>query len=129
MKVLDIQHTDKTPQVSFDTETREFMMSGYSRPENIREFFVPILNSLQEHLTAIVKSGDTAVYTFHFKLEYYNSSSAKFISDIIKVIKQCADIGLNLTICWHYDADDEEMREAGEDFSQISNIPFEYVSV
>lgn len=129
MKAIDIEPTDKTPKVLFDIETREFILSGYSRPENIREFYVPILHSLHTILTPIVTASDSNNYVFHFHLEYYNSSSAKFISDIIKVIKQFVDKGLHATIYWHYDKDDEEMREAGDDFSNISNIPFEFVAV
>ncbi|HPH15747.1 MAG TPA: DUF1987 domain-containing protein [Bacteroidales bacterium] len=129
MKVIDINHTDKTPEVIFDTELREFRINGYSRPENIREFYVPILNTLQKEFSSIVSSGDTNLYSFHFQLEYYNSSSAKFISDIIKVIKQYADTGLHVSILWYFDKDDDEMQEAGEDFSSISNIPFKYIAV
>ncbi len=129
MKVIDINHTDKTPEVIFDTELREFRINGYSRPENIREFYVPILNTLQKEFSSIVSSGDKNLYSFHFQLEYYNSSSAKFISDIVKVIKQYADTGLHVSIFWYFDKDDDEMQEAGEDFSSISNIPFKYIAV
>ncbi|HON51740.1 MAG TPA: DUF1987 domain-containing protein [Bacteroidales bacterium] len=128
MKAIDIQQTDKTPKVEFDIDSKTFIIQGFSRPENIRDFYVPILHSLSKELQTIVESSDKQKYSFHFQLEYFNSSSAKFISDIIKIIKQYVDQGLQATIYWHYDKDDEEMKESGDDFSSISNISFEYIA-
>ena len=57
------------------------------------------------------------------QLEYFNTSSSKCILDVFKKLESI--IGkTNITINWHYEEDDEDMLEAGEDYQAIINIPF-----
>jgi len=34
-----------------------------------------------------------------------------------------------LKIYWYFDEDDDELREAGEELSEMSSVPFHYVEV
>jgi hypothetical protein len=60
-------------------------------------------------------------------MEFMNTLSSKALLDhISRVINQKQTL---VEVEWQYYADDEEMREHGEMFSEIMNIPFRFVSV
>ena len=120
-----------SPAVDFNLETRVLEISGYSRPENVRDFYLPIIQWLDE-LNAIQmnnRSMNISVepFIFKFKFIYFNSSSAKFIYDIIILLNGFQKDGFPIKIYWYYDADDDELREAGEELSDMANVPFFYV--
>jgi hypothetical protein len=35
--------------------------------------------------------------------------------------------GKNITIEWHYEEDDEDMQEAGEEYADIVEVPFTFI--
>jgi hypothetical protein len=37
--------------------------------------------------------------------------------------------GNDIVVKWHYESDDEDMMEAGEDYKSIINVPFELVEI
>lgn len=129
-----IEKTERTPLVIIDTENGAFKMQYDSRPEDVRRFYKPILDKLKEALEEIKKGDnisffDNKPFDFTFKLGYFNSSSAKFILDILNIIKQFKDSNINLQVNWHYYEDEEDMMEAGEDFSDFCEIEFNYISM
>ncbi|HPF92685.1 MAG TPA: SiaC family regulatory phosphoprotein, partial [Tenuifilaceae bacterium] len=67
--------------------------------------------------------------TFKFKFIYFNSSSAKFIYDIILVLSDMQKSNIPLKLYWYFDEDDDELREAGEELSDMANVPFHYVEI
>ena len=64
---------------------------------------------------------------FKFKLEYFNSSSAKYLLDILQLLcnihfeSSLADV----KVIWIYDKKDEDMYEAGIELKQMTDIPFQ----
>lgn len=134
MKGFNIPPTEKTPQVLFDTKKSLFEIKGNSRPENVRDFYFPLIYKIKKYFDNIIEKdqGDLfkdECFKFNFKLEYFNSSSAKFISDILVVIKELSEKGLNLKIYWYFSDGDEDMKEVGEDFSEMISVPFNYIMI
>jgi len=131
MKSYYVSGTPVSPTVDFNIDTRVLEISGYSRPENVRDFYFPIIQWLDELNTFLVnnRSMNTSIepFTFNFKFIYFNSSSAKFIYDIIIMLNSFQKDGFPLKLYWYYDADDDELREAGEELSDMANVPFFYV--
>jgi len=125
MILFDIPATEKTPRISFDTESRIFSMDGNSRPEDVREFYMPVIEKMDAYFSS--ESPSEVPYFFSFKLGYFNSSSAKFISDILLGISDYIDKGFNIKIRWFFEEGDEDMREAGRDFSEMIKIDFEFI--
>lgn len=118
-----INQTKQTPFVDFDPATGVFEISGRSIPENTFDFYKPILNWLEEY--AIKPQAQTRLKVY---LEYFNTSSSKFILEIFKKLKPI--IGkADVVVAWHYDEDDEEMMENGEDYQDVSGLDFEFVEV
>lgn len=130
MEKLIIESTLNTPSVIFDPEKNHFEFSGESRPENVRNFYIPLLEWL-ENYTAEMAAGKTEdknrVREFHFNFEYFNSTSAKYILDLFKTLSNLHAEGINTGIFWHYEEDDEDMLEVGKEMSRMSKLTFEYI--
>jgi hypothetical protein len=133
MKSFQINGTLVSPAVDFNLETRVLELSGYSRPENVRDFYFPLIQWLDELNTIQMNNRSMNIslepFSFKFKFIYFNSSSAKFIYDIIILLNEFQKDGFPINIYWYYDADDDELREAGEELSDMANVPFFYVEM
>ncbi len=110
MDKLSIGGTEDTPEVLLDKASGTFEISGRSLPEDAAEFYAPILEWLENYADA---SNDTT--EFQMKLEYFNTASSKLLLDVLTKLE---DID-NATVIWYYHDDDEDMEEAGEEFSEI----------
>ena len=127
MESLLFEATDRTPKVSFDTATLTFEMDGESRPENVREFFDSILSFLDKLLKEVSGSGKTI--TVNMKLIYFNSSSAKYMLNIAKKFREFIDGGVNVVFNWHYETDDEDMKDTGSEMERMSKVPFVFIEI
>lgn len=119
---MKIPATRHTPLVAVDENTGSIAISGVSIPENAYIFFRP----LEEYIEAIDPEATPSV-SFTFRLEYMNTLSSKAFLDYMRTVKDTK--GIPLTVTWEYYSDDEEMRDHGETFSEIVDIPFEYSSI
>jgi len=124
MENLIIKASEITPSIEFDINNKIFVISGESRPENVKDFFEPILLWINNYFSN-VKNND--LHKFTIKLEYFNSSSAKFLLTLLKTIGQYYINGLNIEISWYYEKDDDDMKEAGEQMSEMAKIPFKFI--
>jgi hypothetical protein len=113
---------DITPTVTLDSGKNVFEISGWSHPEDAIAFYTPILNWLQQY-----DKSPNPQTEFHFKLQYYNTASAKQVFRIVSALEEVAKKG-KVTIHWHYDAEDSDMLAAGERFSKMSTVPFKFVT-
>lgn len=129
MDSIRIGKGDTTPLLDFNIESKEFLLEGECRPENVLTFFEPVMKWLDRYveLTTAQKSGGKL--DFHFKLEYYNSSSSKFIFNIFKRLKIIQDTGVKVTMFWFYDVLDEDLLECGQEYEKILGLNFEYIAL
>jgi hypothetical protein len=63
------------------------------------------------------------------KLEYFNTSSSKCILDFFKKLEGINGKNTDVTVNWHFEEDDEDMEEAGEDYGAILNLSFKMIEV
>lgn len=124
MENLTIEGTPKTPTIKFNPEEGKLLIQGRSIPENSIEFYKPLVDQLEVYSGE--PKGETKV---DIVLEYFNTSSSKCILDVFKKLEKINSDGNNVTINWHYEEDDEDMLEAGEDYQAIINIPFKMVEI
>jgi hypothetical protein len=130
MEKLIIEATVNSPKIVLDPEAKKFEFSGESRPENVRNFYLPVLEWLEkyaQHESGLDKPQRTSALDCVFNFEYFNSTSAKYILDIFKSLNALNGLGVNLDIKWFYEEDDEDMLEVGEEMSRMSKLKFEYV--
>ncbi|MGM0497034.1 MAG: DUF1987 domain-containing protein [Bacteroidota bacterium] len=123
MEVIKIKGTDDTPSVILDKENEIFEISGRSLPEDVTSFYEPILNWLDEYAES-----PNSKTVFSFKLVYFNTASSKLLLDILMKLEEMYENGNDVLIKWYYPEDDEDMEEAGEEYADIVDIPFEQVS-
>jgi len=123
METIKIQGTEDTPRIILDADNKVLEISGRSLPEDVTAFYEPVLNWLNEYSE---KPNDKTV--FNFKLTYFNTASSKLLLDILMKLEEMHENGNNVLIRWHYPEDDEDMEEAGEEYADIVDVPFEQVS-
>ena len=123
MEVIKIVGTDDTPSVTLDAQNELFEISGRSLPEDVASFYEPILDWLDRYAE---EANEKTV--FNFKLVYFNTASSKLILDILLKLEEMHEDDKDVLIRWHYPEDDEDMEEAGEEYADIVEVPFEQVS-
>ena len=124
MGKISIEGTPKTPTVNFDPEKAIMELKGRSIPENSIEFYKPVVDALEDYSKE--PKEETKV---NIQLEYFNTSSSKCILDLFKKLEGIHTSGKAVVINWHYEEDDEDMLEAGEDYQAIIKIPFKMIEV
>jgi hypothetical protein len=125
METLNIEGTAKTPTIKFDPSKGLVELKGRSIPENSIEFYKPLIDWLEKYSQS--PQSNTIV---NIQLEYFNTSSSKCILDVFKKLETINKAGnSSVVINWHYEEDDEDMSEAGEDYQAIINVPFKMVMV
>jgi hypothetical protein len=124
MDVLKIEESKQTPEIDFDPTSGELEISGRSIPENTFEFFNPVLEWLEQYKE--IAPDKTII---HVNLEYFNTSSSKYILEIFKKLKKLEEAGKNVLVKWYYEEDDEEMMETGEDYEDVSGLNFEIIEI
>jgi len=132
MEKLIIDPTLNTPSVILNPEENRFHFSGESRPEDVRNFYIPILEWLEKYTTDVIAQkadGENSDREFHFNFEYFNSTSAKYILDLFKILSKFQTEGIKTGVYWHYEEDDEDMLEVGMEMSRMSRLEFEYVKI
>ena len=123
MKKLIIDKTKNTPKIIFDKKANIFEISGRSLPEEVTSFYSPVFEWLDKY---VINPNDKTV--FKFKFEYVNSSSRRVLHEILTILERIKTQGKNILIEWYYLDDDVEMKEVGNDYSEIIDLPFNFVS-
>ena len=119
MDPLKIELTDSTPFIYFDKTGNKFEISGRSLPEEALSFYQPVIDWIKNY-TGVPNSSTI----FKFKLDYINSASVRALNDILTVLESLYLKGSDVLIEWIYNLDDTEIKETGEEFSEIYKMPF-----
>ena len=123
METLRIQGTEDSPQVILDAGENILEISGRSLPEDVNTFYEPILSWIEEYAKDPMENT-----VFNFKLTYFNTASSKVILDILTQFEEMIEEGRQVLVRWHFPDEDEDMQEAGEEYSDMVDVPFEMVS-
>lgn len=124
MEVFFSEQTAKTPFIQFDPGTGKFEMKGKSIPENSKVFYTKMFEWLDSYTAQPLSST-----TLDIQLDYFNTSSAKCIIDLFKKLESIEKNGKGkVYINWHYNEDDGDMQEAGQDYQSIVKVSFNLIS-
>ena len=122
MQALKIKGSGYVPTVILDKENNQFEISGRSLPEDVASFYAPIL----EWFTEYAKEPNEKT-VFDFKLSYYNTASSKLLLNVMLKLEALAEEDNEVLVRWHFPEDDEDLEEAGEEYSDLVDIEFEQV--
>lgn len=117
MEILNLKGTEDTPTILLDKKNGILEISGRSLPEDSAEFYKPVIEWINNYAADANPTTE-----FAFKLEYFNTSSSKLILDVLSALEEIK--GMKVT--WYFHDDDEDMEEAGQEFSELVEIPFEF---
>lgn len=123
MEKIYIKATDVSPEVTFDLEANNFVIRGKSVVTEVDSFYSPLLDWLEGSKGRINKRID-----FVFDLEYFNIFSSKRILFMLYKLADMRSEGVDVNVIWHFSLDDDDMKEVGEDFACMVNLPFEFIS-
>jgi len=124
MLELNLEGSKKTPTIEFNSGSGYLLIKGRSIPENSIEFYKPLIETLKAYNDSPQKNTKVDI-----QLEYFNTSSSKCILDVFKRLEKINAGDSEVAINWHYEEEDEDMLEAGEDYQAIINIPFNMIEV
>jgi len=124
MDKLEIEGSAKTPDIRLNPEEGNLEIKGRSIPENSVAFYKPVIDWLAEY-----EQNTKEETIVNIQLEYFNTSSSKCILDLLKKLEGINNGKSKVLVKWHYEEDDEDMLEAGEDYEAILNIPFKMIEI
>ncbi|HLN20352.1 MAG TPA: DUF1987 domain-containing protein [Bacteroidales bacterium] len=131
MEKLYISASQNTPEIILAPAEYTYSITGVSSPEDVRAIYYPVIEWFNK-FTGEIRDG-LAVFTvtnplkLKIALEYFNSSSAKFLYDIFNQLKNMRASGIPVIIEWHYHEDDLEMMEAGKDIASFAEIEIQFI--
>jgi len=124
MNRFEVQGSDVILTTILDKDKGVFELSGRSRPENVSGYFEPIFSWFDEY-----SKNPNQETIIDFKLEYYNSSSAKVLLRLFVKFEEFHANGMNIKINWHYPSNDEDILESGEDYASLVEVPFDFLEI
>ena len=122
MEKIKLDGTDDTPGIILDAENGMFEIYGRSMPEDVETFFDPILSWLEAYAENTNEKTE-----FIFKMNYFNTASSKLLLDVLMILEEIYEDGNAVLVKWYFPEDDEDMEEAGEEYADIVEIPFEHI--
>lgn len=120
---LHLEPDTDSPDLTLDAEKNIFNISGISVVEDALEFYTPVLKWFDDYMRS-----PNLKTTLVIKLKYFNTSSAELILYIFDKLKMIQDKGKEVLVSWHYHINDSDMKEAGEDYAELVELPFEFIS-
>jgi hypothetical protein len=119
MQSLRIEKSKSTPSVDFDPEHGVLAIDGESYPEDSHQFFGPLV----EWVDAFLADGPPTM-TFRVDLTYMNTSSTKYMIDILDRLESAHDVGKGVQVEWYYDEENDREIEAIEELKEDFSMPF-----
>jgi hypothetical protein len=123
MTTLRIEPEDDTPMITLSKEKGIFEISGKSMPEDVVFFYQPVLEWMDAY-----KADPLEKTVFDFKLIYFNTASSKLILDLLMYLEEIQEKGNEVLVRWHSLKSDEDMHEAGEEYADMTDLKFEYLT-
>lgn len=120
MERLEITQSKSTPFVDFDPDTGVLEIGGESYPENSHEFFAPLVEWINHYL-----SGDEKSAVLRVTLTYMNTSSTKYMIEILDRVEQAYEDGRDVLVEWYCDEDNERELDTVEELKEDFEMPFD----
>lgn len=131
MENFFLKATEYTPDIQFDVENHKLEFIGVSRPENVIEFYEPVIDWMTTYESGLYKNhvsgGQKSEIQVLFKFSYFNSSSSKMIFKLLDSFTRINNMGYQLKIDWYFESGDDQMHEDGEELSEAIDIPFNFI--
>ena len=118
-----IDKTTDCPYVNF-SEQGLLEIEGRSITEDVFSFWQPLVDWIEQYIKAPAELTKVIIF-----LEYTNSSSNKYLSEIMKQLDTCASNGNKVEVVWKYEEDDESILMLGEDLDSLVSMSLKFEKV
>ncbi|PID87982.1 MAG: nuclear pore complex subunit [Bacteroidia bacterium] len=117
---LILEKTKNSPEIILNQSTGIFKIAGRSIVENPGKFYDPIYDWIKKYCMQPLAHTD-----FVFDLEYFNSSSARQVMEIIMLLEGIKkQKGKTVRILWMYEEGDLMAKERGEEMQLVAELDF-----
>jgi hypothetical protein len=123
MDPLHFKATDETPEIILNKSEGIFSLTGKSLPEDVIAFYTPVFSWLE-----LYAASPNEITLFKVKIVYFNSASQRALNEIFTILSRITIKGKKIDVEWYFNEYDEEIQEAGEEYADITNLPFRYIS-
>jgi hypothetical protein len=123
METLFIPGSDDTPEITLDKKKGIFEIKGRSLPEDVIEFYTRVFSWLEQYV-----SDPNELTVFKVRIDYFNSASQRALNEVFIILSRIPIKGKKIQIEWYYYEEDDEMRESGHEYADITNLPFQFNS-
>ena len=123
MEPYIIEPTDDSPKIHFDKSSGIFEISGRSLPEEVIKFYTPVLQWIDNYS---MEPNDITIVKL--KLLYFNSASQRSLLEVLTGFEKILQTSKKITVEWYYLEDDEDMKESGEEYEDLVDIPFKFIT-
>lgn len=133
MQKIHIKQTTNTPEIIFSPDENIFLIRGKSSPEDVRALYYPVIEWIKIFVDDLLDgeykkfNADNPI-NLKIDLTYFNSSSAKFLFDILSELKRIPRDEYPLIVSWYHDPEDVDMKDAGNDIASLVEMDFLYIS-
>lgn len=114
------ESTHSTPEISLDARQGLLEFNGRSIPENAMRVYRPVMEWLDAYLAA-----PRPATRVDMRLSFFNTSTSKYILDMLKRLETLALQGFGVDVNWYYD--DEDMRDLGTDYQALVRVPMRFI--
>lgn len=124
MELLERIQSETSPGVIMDPIKGYIKLSGRAIPNDAERTFRPVLDWMKEYIQHPQEST-----VFECEMDYFNTSSQKYMADIFKMSNQLFKNGKQIKIVWKYSKEDEDMKLIGEQFQNIIDFPINFLEI
>jgi len=121
LKPIYWEQSEDTPKIILDSQRNIFQISGISFPPNPLLFYRPVLKWVKEY-----SENPNQETNVEISLEYFSMTSAKCLLDFLLKLKHIHNSGYKVVVGWKYDEQDDQMLEAGTEYSELLEMPFNF---
>ncbi|MGE0077664.1 MAG: DUF1987 domain-containing protein [Bacteroidales bacterium] len=118
-----IDKTADCPYINF-SEDGTLDIEGRSITEDPFTFWQPLLEWIESYIQNPAPQTMVNVY-----LEYSNSSSNKYINELLRKLEDSHGKRTDVMVNWNYEEDDESVFQLGKDFESMLKIPFNFLEI
>lgn len=116
-KDLHIKKTDESPEVYFNADSGVLKIEGRSLMEDPFSFYEGLIDWIK-----LMTEDLTSPITIEIYLDYFNSSSARYLLEFLLIADHKSSL---FNIIWLIEENDDVMREKGQEFKYIVEMPLE----
>jgi hypothetical protein len=99
-------------------------IAGRSIPNTPMKFYNHLLQEIDNYIAI---APQTTI--FHFKLDYFNTSSHRYLVEMLRKLNTLNKNQKTFNVIWYYSENDLDHKEIGEIMSKFLSLEFEYHAI